>query len=78
MDIKIYQPDGKIYAKFYDMEVWGNKPIPPNNSLGLSVDFIRFIMEADEQMGIYKMDVIVTDHFDNKKIKLSKSFNVYK
>ncbi|MEA3452263.1 MAG: hypothetical protein U9Q83_10230 [Bacteroidota bacterium] len=78
MDITVYQPDGKLYVTYLNKEVWKNRPTPPNNSLGLSVDLLRFIMEPDEQMGIYKIDVILTDHFANKKIKLSSSFTVYK
>jgi hypothetical protein len=78
MDITTYQPDGKLYGKNLNMEVWRNRPVPPNNSLGLSVDLLRFIMEPDEQMGIYKMDVIITDHFNDNRIKLSTSFEVYK
>ena len=45
---KIYQPDGALYADLHPMEVWIDKPAPPDGSLGLSVGYLRVLIEPRE------------------------------
>jgi hypothetical protein len=71
----IIQPDGKVYADLPLMEVWSDKPIPPNNNLGLSVDYVRVIIEPDEQLGEYKVGAEVTDRRGGDSVNLSATFN---
>ena len=75
---KIYQPDGKVYADLPFMEVWSGKPIPPNKNLGLSVGYVRVIIEPGEPLGQYKVDAKVTDRRGGDSVKLSATFNAIK
>ncbi len=74
MQITVYQPDGKVYSKLPVMEVWSNKPVPPNKSLGLSVEYMRVIIEPGEQLGKYKIDAKVIDKISNKRMLLTSYF----
>ena len=74
MQITVYQPDGSIYSKLPTMEVWSNKPVPPNRTLGLSADYMRVMIENGEQLGRYKVNTKVTDKVSNTCLSLSSSF----
>ena len=74
MQITVYQPDGKIYSKLPVMEVWSGKPVPPNRSLGLSVKYMRVIIEPGEQLGMYKIDTNVIDKIGGKSMVLKTHF----
>jgi hypothetical protein len=76
VQFKIFQPDGKVYADLPLMEVWSGKPIPPDKTLGLSVGYLRVIIEPDEPLGQYKVDAKVTDRRGRDSVKLSATFNV--
>ena len=74
MQITVYQPDGKIYSKLPNMEVWSGKPVPPNKSLGLSVDYMRVIIEDGEQLGKYRIDTKIIDINSDNNILLTSYF----
>ena len=56
------------------MEVWSGKPVPPNRSLGLSVEYMRVIIEPGEQLGKYKIDTKVIDEISNNSMMLTSYF----
>ncbi len=74
MQITVYQPDGKVYSKLPVMEVWAGKPVPPNRSLGLSVEYMRVIIEPGEQLGEYKIDTKVVDKISSNSMVLTSRF----
>ena len=74
MQITVYQPDGKIYSQLPVMEVWSGKPVPPNRSLGLSVEYMRVLIEPGEQLGKYKIDTKVIDKISGNSMMLKSHF----
>jgi hypothetical protein len=76
MQITVYQPDGAIYSKLPVMEVWSGKPAPPDKSLGLSVGYLRVIIEDGEQLGKYKVATKVTDEISGDSMLLTSYFTV--
>ena len=74
MQITVYQPDGKIYSKLPVMEVWSNKPVPPNRTLGLSVGYMRVLIEDGEQLGKYKVATKVMDKVSGNSMLLTSYF----
>jgi len=74
MQITVFQPDGKVYSKLPIMEVWSGKPVPPNKTLGLSVEYMRVIIEPHDQLGKYKIDVNVADKVKNSSMLLTSYF----
>jgi len=71
--VTIIQPDGKVYAEIPESEVWFDKPSPDEGAIGLSVDYVKLIVEPHEQIGNYKFIVIVNDYVSGKSTKLTKS-----
>lgn len=71
---RIVQPDGKSYADLPYQEAWVGKPVPPNKSLGMSVGYIRIIIEPGEPLGKYKVLANVYDRNLNKTIELLNVF----
>lgn len=76
MQITVYQPDGKIYSKLPVMEIWSGKPAPPNRTLGLSVEYMRIMIEQGEQLGKYKIDTKVIDKISGNSMILTSHFIV--
>ena len=71
---KIVQPDGKVYADLPNQEVWVGKPVPPNKRLGMSVGYIRIVIEQDELLGNYTVHANVYDNNQKKSIELLRVF----
>jgi hypothetical protein len=74
MRFKVTQPDGKIYTETPVMEVWRSRPAPPGRSLEASAEYLKIIVEPDEQRGSYVVMVTVTDQNTGASIELKKLF----
>jgi hypothetical protein len=74
MQITVFQPDGTIYSKLPTMEVWSGKPVPPNRSLGLSVEYMRVMIEPGEQLGTYRVDTKIMDKINGNCMVLTSHF----
>jgi len=74
MEMTVFQPDGALYSKLPLMEVWSGKPAPQGKNLGLSVDYMRVIIENDEQLGRYKVYTKVTDKVSGESVSLISYF----
>jgi hypothetical protein len=71
---KVYQPDGKIYANTPEMEVWIDKPIPPNRTIELSVAYLKIVIENGELLGKYRIQANVTDKNSDQYVILTNEF----
>lgn len=78
MQMMVYQPDGTVYSKLPIMEVWSNKPVPPNRSLGLSVEYLRVRIEPHEPLGKYTIKATIMDKNSGKIMELSSYFRAIK
>lgn len=74
MQMIVYKPDGSVYSDLPVMEVWSGKPVPPNKSLGLSVDYMRVIIEPHDPLGKYKIDTKIIDKNSGNKMVLTSYF----
>jgi hypothetical protein len=72
----IYQPDGKVYGDIPESEVWFDKKAPDGGSIGLSVDFVKLIIEPHEQIGKYVFEVTVIDYVSGSTATLRKSIHI--
>jgi len=71
---KIIQPDGAVYADLPYQEAWVDKPAPNNRSLGMSMGYIRMVIEDDEPLGKYTVQAKVVDRNLNKSLDLETHF----
>jgi len=71
---KIMQPDGAVYADLPYQEAWINKPAPTNRSLGMSISYIRVVIENDEPLGKYTVQAKVVDRNLNISLELETYF----
>ena len=74
MRYRVIQPDGKVYAETPTMEVWQEKPEPPGHALQLSVQYLKVVIEPDEQQGRYTVQTQVRDDNTGTVLNLKKSF----
>jgi hypothetical protein len=78
MRYRVLAPDGSTYAQSPTMEVWVNKPQPPNRSLQLSVDYLKVVVEPHEQDGTYTVQVQINDVNAGKNLFLERAFHARK
>ena len=78
MQISVYKPDGSVYSNLPIMEVWSGKPAPPNKILGLSVDYMRVIIESQDPFGQYKIDTKIIDEVSGNRMTLTAYFTAIK
>lgn len=74
MRFRVIGPDGKVYSETPAMEVWHMKKAPPRQSLELSVDYLKIIVEPHEQPGKYVVNTEVRDNNSGSTVKLQKTF----
>jgi hypothetical protein len=74
MRFRVIAPDGKVYSETPTMQVWHEKPLPPNRSLQLSVDYLKIVVEPHEQHGKYVVHTEVRDNISGDVLRLQKSF----
>jgi len=74
MRFRVIQPDGKVYSETPAMEVWHDKPAPTGRSLGLSVDYLKVVVEPHEQRGRYTVMAQVRDDNAGTVLNLQKTF----
>jgi hypothetical protein len=74
MRFRVLGPDGKVYSETPAMEVWHQKPLPPNRSLQLSVGYLKIIVEPHEQRGKYVVSTEVSDNNSGATVRLQKAF----
>jgi len=76
-DIKITNPDGTTYADEKDVNVW-NREAPKKNILGLAEGYLTIKMEPEDQLGKYKVEVVVKDLIKNAMLNLTRNYEVQK
>ena len=71
--IKVINPDSSIYFENYNLVLWKDSPAP---NLHLVQQYIRIFIEEKDQLGIYTIQVEVTDRNKNISIPLDVKFRV--
>ena len=74
VDFTILRPDGSVYERFTDRDLWKRKPAPPDGMLRLSAEYVGAIIEADDPLGRYEVQVTVHDLNAGTTLELSRSF----
>jgi hypothetical protein len=73
-DFTILRPDGSVYAEFADRDLWKRKPAPPDGTLRLSAEYVGAIIEPDDPLGRYEVQVSVHDLNAGTTLELRKAF----
>ena len=76
IDYQILKPDGSVYAEYKNTELWRNKPALPKGQIGLSVDRVGLIAEANDPTGVYKITCVVKDLVSKNQFFIYSSFKV--
>jgi len=76
MDYSVTKPDGTSYAELKDVEVWIDKPAPPEGILELSVGHIKIVIEPDDLLGTYSVAAKITDKVLKSSLGLTQKFTV--
>ena len=75
MRFEVLRPDGAVYARTPPMEVWHGKPAPRGRSLGLSVEYLKIVIEPGDQLGNYEVRAWVRDNHSGNVLKLRGPFH---
>ena len=73
-DFTILRPDGSVYESLSDRDLWKQKPAPPDGTLRLSAEYIGVVIEPDDPLGRYEVQVSVHDLNAGTFLELRKTF----
>ncbi len=74
VDFTILRPDGSEYDRFTDRDLWKLKPAPPEGMLRLSAEYVGVVIEAQDPLGEYEIQVSVHDLVGGTTLDLSRPF----
>jgi hypothetical protein len=61
VDITVLRPDGSVYSRFEDADLWKMKPAIAEGALELAADYVGVVIEPDDPLGRYTFRVTVRD-----------------
>jgi len=73
-DFTILRPDGTVYERFIDRDLWKQKPAPPDGTMRLSAEYVGVIIEPDDPLGRYEFRVLVHDLNAGTNLELRQAF----
>jgi hypothetical protein len=73
-DFTIVKPDGGVYDRFADRDLWKLKPAPPDGMLRLSAEYVGAIIESGDPLGRYEVHVSVHDLNAGTTLELKQAF----
>lgn len=74
IDFVVQRPDGTEYASYIDKDLWRMKPPIREDFLELSASYIGVIIEPEDPLGPYRVNVAVRDDVAGIELKLFQSF----
>jgi len=74
---KVMRPDGILYVDLPPDKIWYDRPPPDENKPGLSVGYVRLVVEPYDQTGTYKFVADVKDHVSGKLLSLTNTVVVH-
>ena len=73
-DFTILKPDGSVYASFSDLDLWKRRPAPPDGMLRLSAEYVGVVIESEDPLGEYEVQVSVHDLNADTTLELRRAF----
>jgi hypothetical protein len=74
VDFTVLGPDGSVCERATDRDLWKRKPAPPIGTLRLSAEYVGLIIEPDDPLGRYEVQVSVHDLNAGTTLKLTRAF----
>ena len=73
-DFTILEPDGSVYERIEDLDLWKDKPAPPAGTLRLAAEYVGVVIEAQDPLGEYEFRVTLHDRNAGTRLELSRPF----
>jgi hypothetical protein len=74
VDFTVLKPDGSIYERFTDRELWKGRPAPPVGMMRLSAEYVGVVIEPQDPLGKYEVRASVHDLNAGETLELSREF----
>jgi len=74
VDFTVLGPDGSVYEQATDRDLWKQKPAPPFGTLRLSAEYVGVVIEPDDPLGTYEVQVSIRDLNAGETLDLSRTF----
>ncbi|HYV85419.1 MAG TPA: hypothetical protein VFB49_05875 [Patescibacteria group bacterium] len=75
-DFRLLRPDKTVYAEEKGVEVWKNKPAPPEPNLQLGQGVFALKVETDDPLGTYTFEAKVRDRVSKIELVLQRDLRV--
>jgi len=74
VDFVLFRPDGSIYGKFEDAELWLKKPPPAIDAIQFGVQTMGVAIEPGDPDGRYRVEATVRDKVRGSTLQLTQPF----
>jgi hypothetical protein len=76
VDFVVFRPDGSIYGKVENTELWSKKPPPVKDAIQFGVQTLGVTIEPDDPDGEYRVETTVRDNVRGSTLRLIERFGV--
>jgi hypothetical protein len=74
VDFAVFRPDGSVYGKFEDAELWQKKPPPEKDRIQFGVQTMGVKIEPGDPAGKYRVETTVRDKVRGSTLQLTQPF----
>lgn len=74
VDFVVFRPDGSVYGKAENTELWLKKPPPVKNAIQFGVQTLGVTIEPDDPAGKYRVETTVRDNVRAASVRLTQVF----
>lgn len=75
VDFRVLRPDGSDYVSFENRDLWRGKPALPDGAVQVSAEHVGVVIEPEDPLGQYEVQVVVRDNVAGVSLRLSRKFN---
>ena len=68
------RPDGTVYERFANRDLWKLRPAPPDGTIRLSAEYVGVVIEPEDPLGRYEVRVTVHDLNAGTTLALRENF----
>jgi hypothetical protein len=76
VDFRVLRPDGSLYTKFEEVELWKNRLVPLGSRMRAGQTSLELEIEPEDPLGTYRVEAVVRDLVSGRQMRLTRELEV--